>query len=92
MNFKAGKILLYVMGMELPTMASLPQQLKLCYSCSPKRNFTLALFSALTVEMVMAIHISDSVVFYILIFLVARISNSTVLLGTNAGNQKNISS
>ena len=73
-------------------MASLPQQLIFIYSCSPKRNFTLALFSALTVEMVMAIHISDSVVFYILIFLVARISNSTVLLGTDAGNQKNISS
>ena len=70
-------------------MASLPQQLIFIYSCSPKRNFTLALFSALTVEMVMAIHISDSVVFYILIFLVARISNSTVLLETDVGNQKN---
>ena len=78
------------MGMELPTMASLPQQLKLCYSCSPKRNFTLALFSALTVEMIISIHISDSDVFYIPIFYVARLTNSTVFLDMGVGNQKNI--
>ena len=70
------------MGRELPTMALLPPQLKLCYSCSPKRNFTLALFFALTVEMIMAIHISDSDIFYIAIFHAARLSNSTVLLET----------
>ena len=71
-------------------MASLRQQLIFIYSCSPKRNFTLALFSALTVEMVMAIHISDSDIFYIPIFHAARMSNSTVLLETDVGNQKNI--
>ena len=37
-----------------------------------------------------SIHISDSDVFYIPIFYVSGLSNSTVLLDTGVGNQKNI--
>ena len=75
---------MYVMGRKLPTsaddMKTTATEIELLIFT--KRNFTLALFSALTVEMIMAIHISDSDIFYITIFHAARLSNSTVLLET----------
>ena len=83
-NLKAGKLLLYVMGRKLPTSAD--------GISTTATEIYLLMFTKEILHLVMAIHISDSVVFYILIFLVARISNFTVLLETDVGNQKNISS